>query len=177
MRLEISMICDHLDNEQELISNLKKKANRFNPSDFMKIRSLMLQSTENLPPKYRQIYGEELFRHLYETIEEIKRYNATPQLSTFDREDCLELIQRIDLMQEEDNEKNRLFADLAKLTSIYLIFGAGKPLHPLNMEFPGGRKIAKKDNEYYCPAKNKQKDVEIALCKFCICKDMDEMGE
>jgi len=98
MWLEISMICDHLDNGQELISNLKKNVNRFTPSDFMKIRSHILQSTENLPPKYRQIYGEDLFRHLYETIEEIKRYNATPQLSTFDREDCLELIQRIDLM-------------------------------------------------------------------------------
>jgi uncharacterized protein (UPF0305 family) len=98
MQLEISMICNHFDNGHELILNLKKKANQFTPSDFMKIRSLMLQSTENLPPKYRHIYGEDLFRHLYETIEEIKRYNATPQFSTFDREDCLELIQRIDLM-------------------------------------------------------------------------------
>nr|WP_277749681.1 DUF2115 family protein [Methanohalophilus sp. WG1-DM] len=107
----------------------------------------------------------------------MKKYNATPQISTFDREDCLELIQRIDLMQKEDNEKNRLLTDRVKLTSIYLIFVAGKPLHPLNMEFPGSSKIAKKDNEYYCLAKNKQKDVEIALCKFCICRDMDEMGE
>ncbi|RNI07575.1 DUF2115 family protein [Methanohalophilus euhalobius] len=65
MWLEISMIYNHLDNKQELISNLKKKANRFTPSDFMKIRYLMLQSTENLPLKYRQIYGEDLFRHLY----------------------------------------------------------------------------------------------------------------
>jgi uncharacterized protein (UPF0305 family) len=177
MWLEISTICSHFDNGQELITNLKKEVNRFTPTDFMKIRSLMLQSTENLPSKYRNIYGEDLFRHLYETVEEIKRYNATPKLSIFDREDCLELIQRIDLMQEEDNEKNRLFTDLSKLTSIYLIFVAGKPLHPLNMEFPGGSKIAKKDNEYYCPVKNKQKDVEIALCKFCICRDMDEMGE
>jgi uncharacterized protein (UPF0305 family) len=176
MWLEISTICSHFDNGQELITNLKKEVNRFTPTDFMKIRSLMLQSTENLPSKYRNIYGEDLFRHLYETVEEIKRYNATPKLSIFDREDCLELIQRIDLMQE-DNEKNRLFTDMVKLTSVYLIFVAGKPLHPLNMEFPGGSKIAKKDNEYYCPAKNKQKDVEIALCKFCICKDMDETGE
>ncbi|ADE36509.1 Protein of unknown function DUF2115 [Methanohalophilus mahii DSM 5219] len=171
------MICDHVDNGQELITNLKNKANRFTPSDFMKIRSRILQSTENLPSKYRQMYGEELFRHLYETIDEIRKYKATPQLPTFDRKDCLELIQRIDLMREEDNEKNKLFTDMVKLTSIYLIFVAGKPLHPLNMEFPGGRKIAKKDNAYYCPVKNKQKDVEIALCKFCICKDMDEMGE
>ncbi len=170
------MICDHFDNEQELITNLKNKANRFTPSDFMKIRSLMLQSTENLSPKYRQLYGEDLFRHLYETVDEIGKYKATPQLPPFDRKECLELIQRIDLMQE-DNEKNRLFTDMVKLTSVYLIFVAGKPLHPLNMEFPGGSKIAKKDNEYYCPAKNKQKDVEIALCKFCICKDMDETGE
>jgi uncharacterized protein (UPF0305 family) len=56
---------------------------------------------------------------------------------------------------------------------MYDIFITGTPPHPEGTPFPGGFFVEKVEGKYYCPVKDKQKDNEEAMCKFCIARQMD----
>jgi len=56
------------------------------------------------------------------------------------------------------------------LCAAYNLFITRTPVHPVGTPFPGGFRVEKKNDEYFCPVKDKQKDVFEALCKFCIAK-------
>jgi len=62
------------------------------------------------------------------------------------------------------NPKNRLFY---YLISAYSMFIMDKPGHPVGMPFPGGHVVEKRGEKYYCPIRDKEKDVFFSICNFC----------
>lgn len=48
-----------------------------------------------------------------------------------------------------------------------------EPGHPVGMPFPGGFRVEKKDCVYYCPIREKEKDILYSICNLCPCKQAD----
>ena len=63
--------------------------------------------------------------------------------------------------------KNRLFY---YLVSAFTMFVLDKPGHPVGMPFPGGQLVEKRGTEYYCPIRDKEKDIFFSICNFCPAK-------
>jgi hypothetical protein len=53
------------------------------------------------------------------------------------------------------------------LVAAFTMFALGLPGHPDGMPFPGGFRVERKDGNYYCPVRDKEKEVPGCLCNFC----------
>ncbi|MEN6397138.1 MAG: DUF2115 domain-containing protein [Methanoregula sp.] len=51
-----------------------------------------------------------------------------------------------------------------------------EPGHPVGMQFPGGDKVELVDGVYYCPVREKQGEVDAALCPFCPARQTPAVG-
>ena len=62
------------------------------------------------------------------------------------------------------------FKDYIRILSLYKTFIAKMPLHPPDMQIPGGGKIYKKGKDYFCTAKQQHIHDEESMCRFCTAK-------
>jgi hypothetical protein len=60
--------------------------------------------------------------------------------------------------------KHRLFY---YLIAAFTMFVEDLPGHPVGMPFPGGQVVEKRGKEYFCPIREKEKDVFFSICNFC----------
>lgn len=63
-----------------------------------------------------------------------------------------------------------------RLTATYLVFIAGKPLHPPGLTFADGQSLVARDGLFYCPLKNSQLAGEPTLCQYCVSRDRSELA-
>jgi uncharacterized protein (UPF0305 family) len=54
--------------------------------------------------------------------------------------------------------------------SAFFMFVLDEPGHPVGMPFPGGFAVKKREDGYYCPIRDKEKDVIASICNFCPAK-------
>ena len=62
------------------------------------------------------------------------------------------------------------FKDYIRILSLYKTFVAKLPLHPPELQIPGGGKIYKKGKDYFCTAKHQHIHDEESMCRFCTAK-------
>ncbi|MDD1713863.1 MAG: DUF2115 domain-containing protein [Methanoregulaceae archaeon] len=53
------------------------------------------------------------------------------------------------------------------LVGAFTMFVLGLPGHPEGMPFPGGFRVERKDRKFYCPVRDKEKEVQGCLCNYC----------
>jgi uncharacterized protein (UPF0305 family) len=70
-----------------------------------------------------------------------------------------------------DDERNGpFFGHFYYVVSAFYMFVLDEPGHPEGMPFPGGFTVKKKPDGYYCPIRDKEKDVTYSICNFCPAK-------
>jgi uncharacterized protein (UPF0305 family) len=71
----------------------------------------------------------------------------------------------------EDIDRNGpFFGHFYFVVSAFYMFVLDEPGHPVGMPFPGGFAVKKKEDGYYCPIRDKEKDVTYSICNFCPAK-------
>jgi uncharacterized protein (UPF0305 family) len=68
------------------------------------------------------------------------------------------------------NPKMRLFY---YLISAFTMFVLDKPGHPVGMPFPGGFRVEKRGDDYYCLIRDREKEVHYSICNFCPAKQTE----
>lgn len=63
------------------------------------------------------------------------------------------------------------------LVAAFQMFVLEKPGHPVGMPFPGGFRVEEHDGIYYCPVRDKEKEVPWSICNFCPAKQTDIPGK
>ncbi|MFA4826171.1 MAG: DUF2115 domain-containing protein [Methanoregula sp.] len=53
------------------------------------------------------------------------------------------------------------------LLAAFTMFVLEEPAHPVGTRFPGGYNVEMKGSVYYCPVRDKEKEVFYSLCNFC----------
>ncbi|MDD1711380.1 MAG: DUF2115 domain-containing protein [Methanoregulaceae archaeon] len=59
------------------------------------------------------------------------------------------------------------------LMAAFLMFVLDEPGHPSGMPFPGGFRVEERDGVYYCPVRDKEKEVRYSICNFCPAKQSE----
>jgi uncharacterized protein (UPF0305 family) len=71
----------------------------------------------------------------------------------------------------EDIERNGpFFGHFCFGVSAFFMFVLEEPGHPAGMPFPGGFAVKKREDGFYCPIREKEKDVVYSICNFCPAK-------
>ena len=65
---------------------------------------------------------------------------------------------------------------LKYLLAGFCMFVLQEPAHPVGTPFPGGDTVEFVDGVYYCPVREKQGDVDAALCPFCPARQTPAVG-
>jgi uncharacterized protein (UPF0305 family) len=53
------------------------------------------------------------------------------------------------------------------LVAAFSMFVLERPGHPLGMPFPGGFRVEERGGHFYCPVRDKEKEVPFSICNFC----------
>ncbi|ABR56680.1 DUF2115 domain-containing protein [Methanococcus aeolicus] len=167
-------------NKMELLDILKKLSNNFGVYELMNVRIFLEKDMAHVPKEYRTHYINSYIGYYSKLLNNMKTIipknnNIGDKDCPIDEEKYNKLMDRIEQLKPEDS-KGSSFIKLSKIVVPYLVFIEGIPLHPVGMKFPGGNRVIKKNNNYYCPVKNKQ-DNKYSLCEFCICKDYNELDK
>lgn len=161
----------------ELLNKLKKEARQITDQDICLARAAVFDSVQDLPEKYMKAYSLDYFTYLYEAFQELRACKVPDKIEPIETEECSNLLIRISQQADEGNSKLKAFHRFAAVVIPYIAFIAKRTIHPQGMIFPGGLMISSHEGEYYCPVKNKQSGVELALCGFCKCRDSGELKE
>lgn len=146
---------------EELFQELKREAESMPRDLISKARehSVDVSDVSGAMSKYdHDVFLEILARDHVEVDHEI------------DRHELEDLILKIERYMDAQAPGQGQLKKYVRIISTYLVFIARRPLHSPDIAFFGNRKIAKKNNAYYCPAKSvyiKEKD---SLCVYCICR-------
>ncbi|HID47693.1 MAG TPA: DUF2115 domain-containing protein [Methanothermococcus okinawensis] len=156
---------------RELFRKLKEMAKDFNIQDLINVRIFLEEDMKYLPEEYREHYLRNQIMYFINTLKEIKKKKVEDiEDYPIDEKKLKDLFKRIENFKRGVKGEDS-FIKLSKIVVPYLIFMERKPLHPLGTRFPGGKGIVRRGNEYYCPAKSKQRN-EYSLCEFCVCKGL-----
>jgi uncharacterized protein (UPF0305 family) len=60
------------------------------------------------------------------------------------------------------------------LISCFAMFVLDEPGHPVGTPFPGGFTVERRGDGYYCPIRDKEKDVPFSICNFCPARQSEQ---
>lgn len=150
---------------------------RLNITDLQRMSEAIEKEVDKLPSPYKEKI------HPYFLEQFFGRYFKAMNMHNGDKLECLEGdIADIKLFREyctmlmglssEGRPGEGLglepgYGGYYHLISCFAMFVLDEPGHPAGMPFPGGFTVERKDDGYYCPIRDKEKDVPFSICNFC----------
>lgn len=146
-----------------LLEILRSKAERITIQDFAVASRELFEDFKYVPEPYKSYWIEKMLEYLFLNLRElINTYKVSPE--DLEDKEVEEFIKKIN-----ENSNFDAFKKISLVVLPYLAFVAKKPVHPPEMVFPGGKKIKKAGNRYFCPVKGKQINY-YSFCEFCVCE-------
>lgn len=149
--------------------------------DIMTIRSWQEREINLLPSPYREKarpYFIEWHVGRYTKVMAMRENGGfgnlkghIKELSLF-REFCDTESKRLKERDEDDDDPlyGRSGGLYYLLVSCFYMFVLEEPGHPIGTPFPGGFTVKRDDGAFYCPIRDKEKDVWYSICNFCPAK-------
>lgn len=166
----------------ELANVLAGELAKYTIYDIMKIRAWQDREINMLPSPYREkalpyFIEWHIGRHTkvmaMQSNGDLLRLKGRIGDLTLFREFCNTESKRIEAKYDE-KEEDSLYDPFHSLyylqLSCFYMFVLGEPGHPIGTPFPGGFTVKRSGDAYYCPIREKEKDVEYSICNFCPAK-------
>ena len=162
-----------ITDQRSLLNVLKQVMKRYSVFDYMIVQGFIEQEIKYLPSPYKEDLRSKLNEQLFYTFKEICNANIL-QNESLNIEDYYYFLEHFQsVIKNSAGEIQMDFHIFYNLCAAYNLFITKTPVHPVGTPFPGGFRVEMKNEEYFCPVKDKQKDVFEALCKFCIAKQAE----
>ena len=162
-----------ITDQLSLLNVFKQIMKKYSVFDFMMVQGFIEQEIKYLPSPYKEELRSKWNEQLFCTFKEICNAKIL-QNEPLNIEDYYDFLERFNNTIKNSEGKIEMdFHILYILCAAYNLFITRTPVHPVGTPFPGGFRVEKKNDEYFCPVKDKQKDVFEALCKFCIAKQIE----
>ncbi len=151
----------------------------YSPRDLQQMRWNFSDAIRDFNPEYRAKLEETITGHLHGTYQALRRMH---ELKNFIRmKEPLahgpgEYWTMVAAQCSSGDEEQVRLRFLKFLLGGFCMLVQGLPGHPVGMPFPGGDKVAVIEGVYYCPVREKQNDVDSALCPFCPALQTPEIG-
>ncbi|RZN14123.1 MAG: DUF2115 domain-containing protein [Methanosarcinales archaeon] len=159
--------------QQSLLSVLCGKIAKYNIFELVRVQGFIADEIKYLPFTYKEICRKKWNEQLFSTIREI-RCAALSCNEPLNLETYYDFLKRFEYVMRNLTDKPEVDSCvLYNLCAAYNLFITRTPVHPVGTIFPGGFKVQKIGDEYFCPAKDKNKYVFEAVCRFCIAKQLN----
>ena len=153
---------------------------QYSPSDIQRMKRNFETSVQDLSPEYRDELTKKITEHLLGTYQRIRLAGQQGSFKTLREPISREQMEYWDMVAVQCSEDNKSDAPalrfLKYLLAGYCMLVLDEPGHPLGTPFPGGDMVGFIEGVYYCPVREKAKDVDSALCPFCPARQTPEIG-
>lgn len=185
----IRSVCTRLEastTRGELARNIVFEVERYSVFDLQVICGRLHHEVERLPSPYREavrpFFLEQVFGTHHRLLHMFRSGSFNPLsepitdralFSDFLRmvpEACFCKETRSDYIPEFNTPYQGLFYFLM---AAFLMFVLDLPGHPVGMPFPGGFRVEDRGGVYYCPVRDKEKEVAHSICNFCPAKQSE----
>lgn len=150
-----------------LLSVLKDYAGKISVFELMEMITYSDSTFEEVNDKWKRLGNEMQVKTFIERIKSINvdenDYDGEIDGSEF-RKYLNELKNTLG-QYDESLSKNY---EICILSVLYANFILKEPIHPEGSVFPGSGKVFKKDDEYFCPARDGNENNPNAFCRLCI---------
>jgi uncharacterized protein (UPF0305 family) len=153
---------------------------KFSVFDLQVICGRIYHEIDRLPSPYREAVRPYFLQQFYESHHQILlmyRSGIFPDMNTpiKDRSvfreymalipsGCFSRDQRSDYVPHLSSPIQTLFYYLVAGFSMFVL---ERPGHPVGMPFPGGFRVEERGGEFFCPVRDKEKEVPFSICNFC----------
>jgi uncharacterized protein (UPF0305 family) len=162
--------------KKDLLEVLKGEAKEINIHDFMKTCAFLRKSMEHVHPHYQEEYTKLYIEGYLMSYRDVK-IDKTDYKGIVDNDklkEAIDLLKEQEKLMEEEFGHKRSFKPYM-IMSLYTTFVREEPVHPVDTPFPGGLKVRKEDEVYYCPVKENNENNPLAVCGFCIAEQEPNM--
>ncbi len=175
-RREIFGRLAQIDRKTELAEAIADELGRLNVLDLQRISASLELEINKLPSPYREkirpYFTEQLFGSYFKLMRMYGEGKLTNLQGELKDKKLFEDFCRMVIARDESGGE-MLFGGYYYLVSCFVMFVIDEPGHPAGMPFPGGFVVEHRDDGYYCPIRDKEKDVPYAICNFCPAKQSE----
>lgn len=161
--------------KKDLMNILKQLSNSISIHDLMISIAILRDEGKYIQKNYRNSYFEVYVKYFIMRIKDIKE-DKIEYKNFINKDKFIEAIELLKSQFKDEklyNGKNGKFPEIYAIIGLYATFILNEPIHPEGTPFPGSLKVQYKNNIYFCPVKDKQKENPNAVCKFCIAEQLD----
>ncbi|WP_458404859.1 DUF2115 domain-containing protein [Methanobrevibacter sp.] len=163
--------------KDEIMEILKKYARIISVQDLMMATARMRKDGEYVQANYREKYLSVYIKYFIMRMKEVKEKedydNTAIDKHSFDTSfPMLERTFDKERLSDKDDDK---FPLIYVITALYTTFILEEPIHPVGSEFPGSLFVEQRNNTFYCPVKDNQKDNINAICHLCLAEQTPDI--
>jgi len=179
----IQAICTRLAasaTKGELGRTIAGEVERYSVFDLQVICGRLHHEIERLPSPYREAVRPFFIEQLFGTHHRLLQMSRSRSFDTLKKpltdsasfSDFLRMVPDAcfcrEIQSEYIPEFNSPFQGLFYfMMAAFLMFVLDQPGHPVGMPFPGGFRVEDRGGEFYCPIRDKEKEVAHSICNFC----------
>jgi uncharacterized protein (UPF0305 family) len=170
----------------ELGRTIAGEVERFSVFDLQVICGRLLHDVERLPSPYREAVRPFFIEQMFGTHHRLLLMSRSgsfdtlkePITDTVSFSEYLRMIPEACFCKEIQSEYipdfNTPYQGLFYfLMAAFLMFVLDQPGHPVGMPFPGGFRVEDRGGEFFCPVRDKEKEVAHSICNFCPAKQSE----
>jgi uncharacterized protein (UPF0305 family) len=155
---------------------LAAELGRLNVLDLQRISASLEREVNKLPSPYREKIRPYFTEQLFGSYFKLMRMHGDGKItglkgSVKDKKTFEDFCRMV--IERDEGEEEMLFGGYYYQVSCFVMFVLDEPGHPIGMPFPGGFIVERRDDGYYCPIRDKEKDVPFAICNFCPAKQSE----
>jgi len=141
------------------------------PVEIQQMKQNFSNKTRNITPEYRDRLTTKIAEHLLGTYQQIRLFHQQGVFKTMHEPVTKEQKKYWDMVagqcREHEGGDEPAIRFLKYLLSGFCMLILNEPGHPPGTPFPGGDSVQFSGGIYYCPVREKENDVDAALCPFC----------
>jgi uncharacterized protein (UPF0305 family) len=159
---------------------MAQEISTFSLFDLQVIMGRLRYEVHRLPLRYRKVAAPYLLAQVVETHHQLLTLFARGEFSRmvqsirekdlFDAyfsmvpDGCFVFDSHREYLPQFHSPRHRLFY---YILAGFAMFVLERPGHPVGTPFPGGSFVREYNGKYYCPVRDKQKEVFFSLCNYC----------
>jgi len=159
---------------------MAQEISTFSLFDLQVIMGRVRYEVHRLPPRYRKVAAPYLLGQIVDAHHELLIMCARGEFSrmvqpirekdVYDSyfsmvpDGCFVFESHREYLPQFHSPRHRLFY---YILAGFAMFVLERPGHPVGTPFPGGLSVRENNGKFYCPIRDKEKDVFFALCNFC----------
>lgn len=166
-----------LKKKNELGRALAVELARLNIFDLQSISASLEYEINKLPSPYREKIHPYFTEQLFSSYFKLMRMHGDGSLIKVkgDIKDMKRFYDYCVMIAGEDigRLEEPRYGGYYHFVSCFSMFVMDEPGHPVGMPFPGGFTVERRGDEYYCPIRDREKDVPFSICNFCPAKQSE----